>query len=29
MDPTAPVDGTQFMTFHDLAYDAGKTDFQR
>ncbi len=24
-----PVDGTQFMTFHDLAYDAGKTDFQR
>ena len=24
-----PVDGTQFMTFHDLAYDAAKTDFQR
>ena len=29
MDTTAPVDGTQFMTFHDLAYDAGKTDFHR
>ncbi len=29
MDTTAPVDGTQFMMFHDLAYDAGKTNFQR
>ncbi len=28
-DPTAPVDGTQFMTVHDLAHDAGKPDFQR
>ena len=28
-DTAAPVDGTQFMTFHDLAYDAGKTDFHR
>ena len=28
-DTTADVEGTQFMTFHDLAYDAGKTDFHR
>ena len=24
-----PVDGTQFMTFHDFAYDAGKTGPER